>query len=207
MDASYQAMSEVSEPIIAIALTLSAVFVPLAFVSGLTGMFFKQFALTIAFSTVISAFNSLTSRPRCRPAAQGHGAPPDAFQRVIDFLFRLVLPPVQPGLPRGRHGYGTGVTRVLNHKTIMLGVYALLIGAALFLFHIVPAGFVPAQDKQYLVSFAQLPEAATLDRTEAVIRPHEPHRAGHPGRRVGRGVSRPLDQRLHQQLRMRASFS
>jgi multidrug efflux pump len=169
--ASYQAMSEVSQPIIAIALTLSAVFVPLAFVSGLTGMFFKQFALTIAFSTVISAFNSLTLSPALAALLlKDAGEKRDLFQRIIDFLFGWFFRPFNWVFRRGSNGYGRGVTGVLNHKTISLGFYALLIGAALYLFHIVPAGFVPAQDKQYLVSFAQLPEAATLDRTESVIR-------------------------------------
>jgi multidrug efflux pump len=170
-EATYKAMSEVSEPIIAIALTLSAVFVPLAFVSGLTGQFFKQFALTIAFSTVISAFNSLTLSPALAALLlKGHGAKKDGFQRAIDFLFSWFFKPFNWVFRRGSNGYGTGVTRVLGHKTVMLGMYAALIGVALFLFHIVPAGFVPAQDKQYLVSFATLPEAATLDRTEGVIR-------------------------------------
>jgi multidrug efflux pump len=170
-DASYRAMSEVSEPIIAIALTLSAVFVPLAFVSGLTGQFFKQFALTIAFSTVISAFNSLTLSPALAALLlKGHGAKKDLFQHLIDFLFGWFFKPFNWVFRKGSNGYSTGVTNVLHHKTIMLGFYALLIGAALFLFHNEPAGFVPAQDKQYLVSFAQLPEAATLDRTEQVIR-------------------------------------
>jgi multidrug efflux pump len=170
-EASYKAMTEVSEPIIAIALTLSAVFVPLAFVSGLTGMFFKQFALTIAFSTVISAFNSLTMSPALAAMLlKGHGAKKDAFQRLIDFLFGWFFKPFNWVFRHASGGYGSGVTGVLNHKALMLGLYAILIGTALFLFHIVPAGFVPSQDKQYLVSFAQLPEAATLDRTEAVIR-------------------------------------
>jgi multidrug efflux pump len=170
-EASYKAMSEVSEPIIAIALTLSAVFVPLAFVSGLSGMFFKQFALTIAFSTVISAFNSLTLSPALAALLlKSHGAEKDWFQHTIDFLFGWFFKPFNWVFRRASNGYGTGVTGVLNHKTVMLGLYAILIGTALFLFHIVPAGFVPAQDKQYLVSFAQLPEAATLDRTEDVIR-------------------------------------
>jgi multidrug efflux pump len=170
-EASYRAMSEVSEPIIAIALTLSAVFVPLAFVSGLSGIFFKQFALTIAFSTVISAFNSLTLSPALAALLlKGHGAKKDAFQRTIDFLFGWFFKPFNWFFRKGTTGYGNGLSGVLNHKTVMLGLYAMLIGSALYLFHIVPAGFVPTQDKQYLVSFAQLPEAATLDRTEAVIR-------------------------------------
>ncbi len=170
-EASYVAMSEVSEPIIAIALTLSAVFVPLAFVSGLSGMFFKQFALTIAFSTVISAFNSLTLSPALAALLlTPHGAKKDFFQRIIDFAFGWFFRPFNWAFRKGSNGYSHGVAGVLHQKTIMLGLYALLIGTAMWLFHIVPAGFVPQQDKQYLISFAQLPEASTLDRTENVIR-------------------------------------
>ena len=170
-EASYRAMSEVSEPIIAIALTLSAVFVPLAFVSGLTGQFFKQFALTIAFSTVISAFNSLTLSPALAALLlKGHGAKKDGFQRIIDFFLGWFFAGFNWVFRRGASGYGSAVTSVLQRKSFMLGLYAILIGTAMFLFHIVPAGFVPAQDKQYLVSFAQLPDAATLDRTDEVIR-------------------------------------
>jgi multidrug efflux pump len=170
-EASYQAMSEVSEPIIAIALTLSAVFVPLAFVSGLTGQFFKQFALTIAFSTVISAFNSLTLSPALAALLlKGHGEKKDLFQRGIDFCFDWFFRPFNRAFRRGTDGYRRGVTFALGHKAVMLVFYAALVGAALFLFKIVPAGFVPVQDKQYLVSFAQLPDAASLDRTDDVIR-------------------------------------
>jgi multidrug efflux pump len=170
-EASYRAMSEVSEPIIAIALTLSAVFVPLAFVTGLSGMFFKQFALTIAFSTVISAFNSLTLSPALAALLlKDHDAPKDFFQRIIDFLFGWFFRPFNWVFRRGAEGYRGGVTNVLHHKTVMLGVYALLLASAMFLFHIVPAGFVPQQDKQYLISFAQLPQGSNLDRTESVIR-------------------------------------
>jgi multidrug efflux pump len=170
-DASYKAMTEVSEPIIAIALTLSAVFVPLAFVSGLSGIFFKQFALTIAFSTVISAFNSLTLSPALAALLlKGHDEEKDWFQKIIDFCFGWFFRPFNWVFKRGAHRYSHGVTTVINHKTIMVIVYVCLIGFAMYLFHIVPPGFVPQQDKQYLISFAQLPQGATLDRTEAVIR-------------------------------------
>jgi multidrug efflux pump len=170
-DASYKAMTEVSEPIIAIALTLSAVFVPLAFVSGLSGMFFKQFALTIAFSTVISAFNSLTLSPALAALLlKGHHEEKDWFQKGIDFLFGWFFKPFNWVFRKASNGYGNGVTRVLGLKTVMLLIYAVLIASTLYLFHIVPPGFVPPQDKQYLISFAQLPQGSTLDRTEAVIR-------------------------------------
>jgi multidrug efflux pump len=170
-EASYKAMTEVSEPIIAIALTLAAVFVPLAFVSGLSGMFFKQFALTIAFSTVISAFNSLTLSPALAALLlKGHHEEKDWFQKTIDFLFGWFFRPFNWVFKHGANGYGNGVTRILGFKTVMLLVYAALIASMLYLFHVVPPGFVPPQDKQYLISFAQLPQGSTLDRTEAVIR-------------------------------------
>jgi multidrug efflux pump len=124
-EASYKAMTEVSEPIIAIALTLSAVFVPLAFVSGLSGVFFKQFALTIAFSTVISAFNSLTLSPALAALLlKGHDEKKDWFQRGIDFAFGWFFKPFNWVFKRASHGYGHGVSRVINHKTIMLVIYA-----------------------------------------------------------------------------------
>ncbi|MDB5990252.1 MAG: multidrug-efflux system protein, partial [Herbaspirillum sp.] len=170
-EATYKAMREVSGPIVAIALTLSAVFVPLAFVSGLTGQFFKQFALTIAISTVISAFNSLTLSPALAALLlKSHGAPKDKFQLLIDKLFGWFFVRFNKVFHRGSHSYGGGVTSILKRKSMALVVYALLLGTTVLLFHRVPTGFVPAQDKQYLVGFAQLPDAASLDRTEDVIR-------------------------------------
>ncbi|HEY4072974.1 MAG TPA: efflux RND transporter permease subunit [Herbaspirillum sp.] len=170
-EATYKAMREVSGPIVAIALTLSAVFVPLAFVSGLTGQFFKQFALTIAISTVISAFNSLTLSPALAALLlKGHGAPKDKFQLLIDKLFGWFFVRFNKVFHRSSDSYGGGVTSILKRKSMALVVYALLLGTTVLLFHRVPTGFVPAQDKQYLVGFAQLPDAASLDRTEDVIR-------------------------------------
>ncbi|HZV99237.1 MAG TPA: efflux RND transporter permease subunit [Methylophilaceae bacterium] len=181
-EATYRAMREVSGPIVAIALTLSAVFVPLAFVSGLTGQFFKQFALTIAISTVISAFNSLTLSPALAALLlKPHDAKKDAFQKAIDGLFGWFFVRFNRVFQRGSDRYGSSVTEVLRHKSVMLAVYALLIGATFLLLHKVPAGFIPAQDKQYLVSFAQLPDAASLDRTEQVIRQMSEIALKHPG--------------------------
>ena len=145
-------------PIVATALTLCAVFVPLAFVSGLTGEFFKQFALTIAISTVISAFNSLTLSPALAALLlKGHGAKKDGFQRAIDRVFGGFFSVFNKVFHRGSTSYGEGVTGILKRKTAALGVYAVLIGITMLLFHTVPNGFIPAQDKQYLVGFAQLP--------------------------------------------------
>jgi multidrug efflux pump len=181
-EATYKAMREVSGPIVAIALTLSAVFVPLAFVSGLTGEFFKQFALTIAISTVISAFNSLTLSPALASILlKGHGAKKDIFQRTIDRLFGWFFKRFNQVFRRGSNSYGAGVTGVLKRKSLMLVIYAVLIAAIVALIHIVPSGFIPGQDKQYLVSFAQLPDAASLDRTEGVIREMSDIALKHPG--------------------------
>ncbi|WP_457337806.1 efflux RND transporter permease subunit [Rhizobacter sp. P5_C2] len=170
-DATIQAMKEVSGPIIAIALVLCAVFVPIAFVSGLTGQFYRQFALTIAISTVISAFNSLTLSPALAAVLlKPHGAPKDKLARAMDWAFGGFFRVFNRFFDRSSHGYTGGVKRVLAHKGATLVVYVLLIVGAVFMFRIVPSGFVPAQDKQYLVGFAQLPDAASLDRTEGVIR-------------------------------------
>ncbi len=169
--ATHKAMSEVSGPIIAIALTLCAVFVPLAFISGLTGQFYKQFALTIAISTIISAFNSLTLSPALAAVLlKAHGARKDWLMRAMDAAFGWFFRLFNRGFARGGAEYERGVSGVLHHKSIIMAMYLVLIGLTYFMFHSVPAGFIPAQDKQYLVGFAQLPDAASLDRTEAVIR-------------------------------------
>ena len=170
-EATYKAMQEVSGPIIAIALTLVAVFVPLAAMTGLSGEFYKQFAMTIAISTVISAFNSLTLSPALSAVMlRGHDQPQDwltrAMNRVFGGFFRLF----NRVFHRASTGYGRGVGGVVRHKGMMMLVYVLLLGATVLLGRAVPMGFVPAQDKEYLISFAQLPNGASLDRTEAVIR-------------------------------------
>ncbi|HEX5282271.1 MAG TPA: multidrug efflux RND transporter permease subunit [Micropepsaceae bacterium] len=170
-DAALKAMQEVTGPIIAIALVLCAVFVPIAFITGLSGAFYRQFALTIAFSTVISAFNSLTLSPALAALLlKGHGAPKDALTRFLDRVLGPFFRAFNFTFKRGAVGYGKGVGGVLSRKTIAIAVYLVLLGGTAFMFNRVPSGFVPAQDKQYLVAFAQLPNGATLDRTEAVIR-------------------------------------
>lgn len=170
-DATVQAMKEVSGPIIAIALVLCAVFVPIAFVSGLSGQFYRQFALTIAISTVISAFSSLTLAPALAATLlKRHDAPKDALTRVMDAVFGRFFAWFNRFFGRASNRYEGGVKGVLGRKSAAVGVYLLLAVAAGFMFKLVPAGFVPAQDKQYLVGFAQLPDAASLERTTAVIR-------------------------------------
>ena len=170
-DATIQAMKEVSGPIIAIELVLCAVFVPIAFVSGLSGQFYRQFALTIAISTVISAFSSLTLAPALAAALlKPHDAPKDALTRLMDKLFGRFFAWFNRFFKRSSHSYEAGVKGVLGRKSAAIGVYLLLALGAAVMFKVVPNGFVPAQDKQYLVGFAQLPDAASLERTETVIR-------------------------------------
>src|SRR6478736_3363244 len=170
-NASHKAMDEVSGPIIAIALVLCAVFVPVAFVSGLTGQFYRQFALTIAFSTVISAINSLTLSPALSAILlRPHGTPPDRLTRVIDFLFGWLFRLFNRAFRRGSDGYGSVVGRVIRRRGLVLAMYAVLVAVTGVSFSRLPSGFVPPQDKQYLIAFAQLPDAATLDRTTAVVR-------------------------------------
>jgi len=170
-EATYRAMQEVSGPIIAIALTLVAVFVPLAFMTGLTGQFYKQFAMTIAISTVISAFNSLTLSPALAAILlKGHDEAPDWLTRVMNRGFGGFFTRFNRFFNRASDNYSRGVTGVIKHKGASMGVYAALLAATVGIAWIVPGGFVPGQDKQYLVSFAQLPNGASLDRSEAVIR-------------------------------------
>ncbi|KQW32957.1 MULTISPECIES: efflux RND transporter permease subunit [Pseudomonas] len=172
VEATKRAMGEVTGPIIATALVLCAVFVPAAFISGLTGQFYKQFALTIAISTVISAVNSLTLSPALAAVLlKGHDAPKDRFSKFLDKLFGgWLFRPFNRFFERASHGYVGTVARVIRSSGIALVLYAGLMVLTFFGFSNTPTGFVPGQDKQYLVAFAQLPDAASLDRTEDVIK-------------------------------------
>lgn len=171
-DASVKAMQEVSGPIIAIGLVLCAVFVPLAFVSGLSGQFYKQFAVTIAISTVISAFNSLTLSPALAAILlRPHDAPKDALTRGMDTMFGGFFRWFNRFFNRNAARYSSGVTGlIVKRKSLSLLVYAGLLVVTALLFIRVPAGFVPQQDKQYLIGIAQLPDGASLERTKGVIR-------------------------------------
>src|SRR5260370_813361 len=170
-EATIKAMSEVTSPIIAITLVLCAVFVPIGFITGLTGQFYRQFALTIAFSTIISAFNSLTLSPALAAILlKSHDAPKDWLPRGVDRLFGGFFARFNRFFHRSSEGYGRGVNGTLKRKSLAIGVYGLLLPAPYLGFQLVPPGFVPVQDNQYLVSFAQLPDDATLEPTENVIR-------------------------------------
>ncbi|ODS51378.1 MAG: multidrug efflux RND transporter permease subunit [Agrobacterium sp. SCN 61-19] len=170
-EATYRAMKEVSGPIIAIALVLVAVFVPLAFISGLSGQFYRQFALTIAISTVISAINSLTLSPALAALLlKDHHAPKDRLTRVMDHLLGWFFRGFNRVFGAASNGYGRTVGGLLGRKSLVMVIYLALVAMTYGMFTTVPGGFVPAQDKQYLIGFAQLPDGATLDRTEEVIR-------------------------------------
>ncbi|MES1176569.1 MAG: efflux RND transporter permease subunit [Myxococcales bacterium] len=170
-DATRRAMDEVSGPIIAIALVLCAVFVPIGFIPGLTGQFYRQFALTIAISTVISAFNSLTLSPALAAVLlRAHDVPKDLPTRVLDRAFGWLFRPFNRLFDSAANGYVGVVRKLVRRSSLALVAYGGLLALTYFGFSHVPTGFVPTQDKQYLVSFAQLPDAASLDRSDDVIR-------------------------------------
>ncbi|GGD60303.1 multidrug efflux RND transporter permease subunit [Lacimicrobium alkaliphilum] len=183
VDATKQAMREVTGPIVATTLVLAAVFIPTAFMSGLTGQFYKQFALTITISTVISAFNSLTLSPALSALLlKSDHAPKDRLTRFMDKVFgNWLFKPFNRLFDRGARGYTHGVGKLVRMSSIILVLYAGLMALAYQQFSSTPTGYVPTQDKEYLVSFAQLPDASSLDRTEAVIRQMSDIMLDHPG--------------------------
>ncbi|MCK3853776.1 efflux RND transporter permease subunit [Pseudomonas sp. W2Jun17] len=170
-EAARKAMGEVTGPIIAITSVLAAVFIPTAFLSGLQGEFYRQFALTIAISTILSAVNSLTLSPalaglllRPRSAAVAHD--PRSLRGRAAHWVQVLSRPFQ----RAPQAYGNSVRKVVGRRGVALVAYSALLALTWFGFNAVPAGFVPMQDKYYLVGIAQLPNSASLDRTDAVVR-------------------------------------
>ncbi len=169
--AAHQTMREVSGPIIAIGLVLIAVFVPMAFLSGVTGQFYRQFSVTIAIATVISAINSLTLSPALAAVIfKGHDEPADRLTRIINALFGWIFRPFNRAFQRSSDGYSTATSHLVRRRSPVFIVYLALIGATWFLFQSVPGGFSPTQDKLYLIGGLKLPEGASLDRTEEVVR-------------------------------------
>ena len=171
--AARRAMDEVTGPIIAITSVLAAVFIPTAFLSGLQGEFYRQFALTIAISTILSAVNSLTLspalaglllKPRKAEAEAVHD--PRSLRGRAERLLQMLGRPFQ----RAPDAYGNTVRKVVGVSSVALLVYGGLLALTFFGFKAVPPGFVPMQDKYYLVAIAQLPNSSSLDRTEAVAR-------------------------------------
>jgi hydrophobe/amphiphile efflux-1 (HAE1) family protein len=180
--ATQQAMTEVTGPIVATALVLCAVFIPTAFISGLSGQFYKQFAVTIAISTVISAINSLTLSPALSALLlKGHGDKRDILTKIIDALFGWFFRPFNRFFEWSSNVYVGIVKRIIRFSAIAVIIYGGLVWATWKGFEIVPEGFVPGQDKQYLVGFAQLPDGASLDRTDDVMRRMSQIAMDHPG--------------------------
>src|SRR5438093_828607 len=169
-EAAYKAMEEVTPAVIAIAVGLSAVFIPVAFIPGISGQFYRQFALTIAFSTLLSAFNSLTLSPALSALLlRSHDAKKDWFatgmDRVLGWFFRLF----NKSFEAATKGYTRAVGGTIRRGGIALAVYAGLLVLAWGGFKVVPTGFIPTQDSGYLILFAQLPDGASLERTQKVI--------------------------------------
>src|SRR5258706_15184874 len=163
-------MEEVTPAVIAIAVGLSAVFIPVAFIPGISGQFYRQFALTIAFSTLLSAFNSLTLSPALSAVLlKAHDAKKDWFaagmDRVLGWFFRLF----NKSFEAATKGYTRAVGGTIRRGGIALAVYGGLLVLAWGGFKIVPTGFIPTQDSGYLILFAQLPDGASLERTQKVI--------------------------------------
>jgi multidrug efflux pump len=168
-EATRRAMDQVGGAVVAIAIVLSAVFIPTAFVSGITGQFYRQFALTIAVSTLISAFNSLTLSPALAGLLlRPREAKKDPLTRVFDFVLGWFFRLFNKTFEAAREGYGRIVGRLLRVAAIALIIYVGLLVLTGFGFKSIPTGFIPPQDQGYLIAFAQLPDGASLQRSEEV---------------------------------------
>src|SRR6266446_4835831 len=171
LEAAHQAMKEVSGPIVAIALVLCSVFVPLVYVTGVTGTFYKQFAVTIAISTLISAINSLTLSPAlAAKLLRAHGAPKDAVSRGIDRAFGWLFGPFNRFFKASSDKYQGSVSRILKRRGVAFAVYTVLLAGTGLMFNTVPRGFIPTQDKLSLSAGVKLPEGASISRSDAVVK-------------------------------------
>jgi multidrug efflux pump len=178
LPATRKAMREVSGPILATALVLCSVFIPTALISGLTGRFYQQFALTIAISTAISAFNSLTLSPALAALLlrrREHGSRPGGA------LFGWFFAGFNRLFSAASNGYVGATRRVIRVSALALLIYGGLLVLTGWTFEKIPTSFIPAQDKGYLIAVAQLPEGASLDRTEKVVRQIGDIVMKHPG--------------------------
>ena len=168
-EAAYRTMEEVGAALIAIALVLTAVFVPSAFITGISGQFYRQFALTIAGATIISLIVSLTLSPALcamllKPHSEQHGTawymwPLELFFRAFNWSFEKLS-----------NGYAWVVGKLVRLAVIMLVVYVGIIAFGMNEFRKTPIGFIPAVDGGYLITVTQLPPAASLARTDEVNR-------------------------------------
>jgi hydrophobe/amphiphile efflux-1 (HAE1) family protein len=171
VEAAHRTMDEVGGALIAIALTLCAVFVPSAFLSGISGLFFRQFAVTIAASTVISCFVSLTLSPAlCAVLFKAHYEHDRSRAGLARRLLHGAFDRFNRGFDRLSFGYGSLTRRLVRGVSVVLVVYVGLVGIAGVELSKTPTGFIPEQDQGYLINVVQLPAGSTLDRTEKVVR-------------------------------------
>ena len=192
-----ETMDEVGGALISIALTLCAVFVPSAFLSGISGLFFRQFAVTISASTVISCFVSLTLSPAlCAVLFKAHHRMISRRRDLRGACFTGLLI-ASIAASTDSLGYGNVTRRLVRGTGIVLVMYAGLIGVAGVEFAKTPTGFIPEQDQGYLINLVQLPPGSTLDRTEKVVRERHRHHSGNEGHRACRALRRPRCHDLH----------
>ncbi len=171
LEAAHLAMKEVSGPIIAITTVLCAVFIPMAFLDGVTGQFYKQFAVAIAISVAISGLNSLTLSPALAARLlKPHDAPKDALSRGIDRVFGRFFAAFNRFFGASSERYQRTIGRVLGRRGAAFVVYAILLVATGTMFKLVPPGFIPVQDKLYLIAGVKLPEGASISRTDEMLR-------------------------------------
>jgi multidrug efflux pump len=142
----------------------------MAFLDGVTGQFYRQFAVTIAISTVISTINSLTLSPALAAMLlKPHSAPKDRLTKIIDALFGWLFRPFNRFFNASSERYQSGVARSLRHRGMVFVIYALLLAGTGLMFKVVPPGFIPTQDKMYLIAGVKLPEGASLERTDQLL--------------------------------------
>ena len=169
-EAARRAMDEVTGPVIAVALVLCAVFVPCAFISGITGQFFRQFAVTIAVSTVISAFNSLTLSPALAAILlKPRGEHRDPLTRLLDLALGWFFRLFNASFSLGTTIYTRIVSGLLRVSFLTLLVYGGLLVWTYWDFVHAPTGFIPQQDKGYILLSVQLPDSASMERTQKLM--------------------------------------
>lgn len=169
-DATRKAMEEVTGPIVAVALVLCAVFVPCGFISGITGRFFLQFAVTISVSTVFSALNSLTLSPALASILlRPHDGPKDWLTQVLETTFGWFFKLFNGAFDASTEAYAWTVGKMLRMSIVVLVIYTVLLGLTYWIFQIAPSGFVPDQDQGRVIANVQLPDSASLERTKDVV--------------------------------------
>ena len=169
--ATKDTMDHVQNALIAITLVLSAVFVPTAFVEGISGQFYKQFALTIAVSTILSGVVSLTLSPAlCVMLIKNNGEKPDLLTRIMNFLFGKFFKIFNRSFGWVSEKYGKAVHGIVRHWVLVIFTYVILLGLTGYLFSITPSGFIPKQDNDFLQISVQMPDGYSLGQTDKVMK-------------------------------------